>query len=189
LGYDPDTYLELEHPVQQRILGFCARMVGIEPAALQVGVDGCGIPVFAAPLRAAARAFARLATLEDVTAADAAALATVRSAMAAEPFYVGGSARFDSALMAATAGRIVCKAGAEGVHGDALLREGLGLVLKVVDGGAGRAAPPAAMALLENLGALDPSESVALGGFATPPLRNVAGRIVGRIETRITARA
>jgi L-asparaginase II len=189
LGYDPGTYLAPEHPVQQRILALCARAVGLPLADLPLGVDGCGIPVFAAPLRAAALAYARFATLDGLADADAAALETVRGAMAAEPFYVGGTGRFDTALIEATGGRIVGKAGAEGVHGDALRREGLGLVVKVVDGGAGRAVPPAAVALLDGLGALEPPELAALEAFASPPVHNAAGRIVGRLETRLPARA
>jgi L-asparaginase II len=182
LGLDPAGYLALDHPVQTRILAFCARAIDADPASLPVGVDGCGIPVFAAPLRAAALAYARFATLDGLAPGDARALERVRAAMAAEPFFVGGSERFDSALIEVTGGRIVCKAGAEGVHGDALLREGLGLALKVADGGAGRAVPPAAAAVLTSLGALEPAEREALASFAAPVVRNVAGRIVGRIE-------
>jgi L-asparaginase II len=189
LGLDSATYLALDHPVQQRILALCARALGTTPEALPVGVDGCGIPVFAAPLRAAALAYARFATLDGLTDADAAALETVRTAMAEAPFYVAGTGRFDSALIEATAGRIVCKGGAEGVHGDALRREGLGLVVKVVDGGAGRAIPPATMALLDGLGALEPSEAAALEIFAAPQLRYAAGRVVGALETRLPAPA
>lgn len=181
LGEDPRTYLALEHPAQQRVLAFCARMVGAPVDALPLGVDGCGIPVFATSLRAAARAFARFATLAELADADSGALARVRAAMIAEPAYVGGTERFDTALIATTAGRIVGKAGAEGVHASALAREGLGVVLKVVDGSR-RAAPPAALALLRELGALEPAESAALEGFARPEIRNVAGRIVGAIE-------
>jgi L-asparaginase II len=186
LGLDPATYLDPEHPAQRLILAFCARMVDARPGELPLGVDGCGIPVFAAPLRSLARAFARLATLECVAGDDARALGGVREAMAAEPFYVGGSGRFDSALIAATGGRIVGKAGAEGVHADALRRERLGLALKVIDG-ARRAAAPAAYGLLSTLGALDASERAALAGWGNPAIRNAAGRVVGRIEAGLEA--
>jgi L-asparaginase II len=182
LGLDPSTYLALEHPVQQRILAFCARVLGEPVARMPVAVDGCGIPAFATPLRRAARGFARMATLASLDDADAAALETVRDAMVAEPAYVGGSERFDSALLAATGGRIVAKSGAEGVHADALRREGLGLVLKVVDG-ARRAAAPAAMALLAGAGAMEPPEAVVLERFAHAEVRNVAGRIVGFVTS------
>jgi L-asparaginase II len=184
LGFNPATYLEAEHPVQRRILTFCARLSDDDPNRWTVGIDGCGIPVYATPLLKAALAFARFATLEGVTDSDARALQTVREAMAAEPTYVGGTGRFDTALIVATKGRIVCKGGAEAVHGDALLRERLGLVLKIRDGSR-RATPPAATALLGALGALEPGELEALAPFASPDVRNVAGRVVGRIVARV----
>ncbi len=180
LGVDHATYLESANPAMRRILDFCARASGDDAASWPQGIDGCGIPAYAIPLRRAALAFARLATLEGLAPGDAAAFERIRRAMAAQPAYVGGTGRFDSALIAATRGRIVCKAGAEGVHGDALVREGVGLALKVVDGNR-RATPPAAVALLEGLHALEPDELAALAPFARTDVRNVAGRVVGSI--------
>jgi L-asparaginase II len=187
LGFERDGYLAPEHPAQEIILAFCARMVDEERTSLTLGVDGCGIPVFATSLRRAALAFARLATLEGLADADARALERVRGAMAAQPRFVAGTGRLDTAIMETTGGRIVCKAGAEGVHGDALLREGLGLAMKVLDG-TRRAAAPAVISLLTELGALEPAEREALGPFATQDVRNVAGRVVGRIEAAPHAR-
>ena len=180
-GYDLATYLEPEHPAQRAILEFCARLCGDDAARWPVAVDGCGIPVFATPLRRAALAFARFATLEGLAPEDARALEIVRAAMAAEPAYVGGTGRFDSALIETTGGRIVCKAGAERVHGDALARERLGLAVKIVDGNR-RATPPAVIALLNSLSALEPSESERLAAYAEPEVRNVAGRVVGMLR-------
>ena len=181
LGLDPETYLEAAHPAQQRILALCARLAGEDAGSLPLGIDGCGIPVYATSLRRAAQSFARFATLDQVADDDARALEIVRGAMRAEPRYVGGSERFDTALIEVTGGRIVGKAGAEGVHADALLREGLGLALKVADG-ARRAAAPAAIELLREVGAFAPGEAEALGGFASPVVRNVAGVAVGRVS-------
>ncbi len=62
LGADAATYLELQHPAQQRILQFCARAHGDDAATWPIGVDGCGIPVYATSLRKAALAFAGLRT-------------------------------------------------------------------------------------------------------------------------------
>jgi len=180
-GLDPRTYLAADHPVQQTILAFCARLTGDDPHKLPLAVDGCGIPVFATSMRRAAHAFVRFAGSAGANGADAHAIAIVRSAMAAEPFYVGGTGRFDSALPTATQGRIVGKAGAEGVHGDALVGAGLGLALKIVDG-TRRAVPPATIALLDELGALDAGARATLAPFATPEVRSVAGRVVGTIR-------
>ena len=183
LGADTATYLEATHPAERAALAFCARMVGEPPEALPLGIDGCGIPVFATSLRRGALAFARLATLAGIADDDAASLATVRAAMVAEPAYVAGTGRFDTALMLATGGRIACKAGAEGVHGGALVREGLGLALKVQDG-ATRAVAPVALAAYAALGGTEPDERAALAAFARPIVRNVAGDPVGEIFAR-----
>src|ERR1700681_3905948 len=65
----------------------------------KLAVDGCGIPVYATTLHKAAVSFARFATLRGLEDADAAALARVGAAMAAEPWYVAGTGRFDTDLI------------------------------------------------------------------------------------------
>jgi len=184
IGAPIETYLEAANPAQQLILALCGRLTNDDPARWPIGIDGCGIPVFATPLRNAALAFARLATLEGIADADAAALDRVRAAMLAHPAYVAGTGRFDTALMEAARGTIVCKAGAEGVHGSAAVTGSFGLVAKVVDG-ARRAAPPAVIAMLARLGALDARALAGLGPFARPEVYNVAGRTVGHIEAKL----
>ena len=186
LGADTKTYLERDNPAQAAILAFCARLTGDDAATMPVAVDGCGIPVFATPLRRGALAFARFATLEGIEERDARALKRVRDALAKYPAYLAGTARFDTALIEATQGRVIGKAGAEGVHGDALCELGLGLALKVVDGGR-RATTPATLAILDRLGAFDAAAQARLASFARPSVRNVAGRTVGAIEVDTSA--
>ncbi|HEV3156618.1 MAG TPA: asparaginase [Candidatus Baltobacteraceae bacterium] len=184
LGVDPAGYLDRHHPAQVHILAFCARVMGVAIESLHLGIDGCGIPVIAVSLRRAARAFARFATLEDVTETDAQALLTVRQAVVAEPFYLAGSGCFDTALIEATRGRVVGKGGVEGTHASALIERGCGLVLKVIDGNK-RATPPVVIAFLKTLQALDPEAERFLAEFAEPLVRNVAGRIVGRVQVSL----
>nr|MDQ6930624.1 asparaginase [Candidatus Eremiobacteraeota bacterium] len=183
LGSDIATYMDIENPAQQAILHFCARLTGDDARTWPLGIDGCGIPVFATPLRRAALAFMRFATLHEVDPSDASALRMVRDAMIAAPLYVSGTGEFDAALMHAGAGEIACKAGAEGVECVSALTAGVGLALKVIDG-TKRAVAPATMAALDGLGVLDPSALVALERFARPELRNRAGRVVGEIRAR-----
>jgi L-asparaginase II len=173
-------YLAPDHPAQRAIVALCERVSDDVFASDQLGVDGCGIPVYATSLRNAARSFARLATLDDLDPADAAALARVRAAIVAEPDYIGGTKRFDTDLIRVGRGDIVAKGGAEGVHASALLTRGLGLVLKVVDG-APRATAPAAIALLRQLGVLDTEQLRALDAHARADVANHAGTHVGEI--------
>ena len=178
-------YLDVAHPVQREILAFCERVFADRFPPDRIGVDGCGIPVFATSLATAARAFARFGALRGVGDDDTRALRSVRDAMLAQPWVVAGTGRFDTDLMQAAHGAIVAKGGAEGVHASALPASGTGLVLKVLDGAA-RAVPPAAIALLARLGALDARAIAQLEPHARTPVRNVAGRIVGEIHARAT---
>ncbi len=180
LGADLSTYLQIDNPAQQAILAFCARMSDDDPAAWPIGVDGCGIPVYATSLRRAAMAFARLASLTEIDPRDAMALLVVRDAMVSHPEYVCGTGEFDSVLMAAGGGSIACKAGAEGVHGLSLIPDGLGVASKVVDG-ASRARAPVTMAALRTLGS-PVADATELRAFAHPVVYNRAGRAVGEIR-------
>ncbi len=177
------TYLDVDHPAERAILAFCERAFDDRFTPDRIGVDGCGIPVIALTLRRAATGFAKFATLTGLADADRDALAVVRAAMIAQPWFVAGTAQFDTDLMTAGRGAIVAKGGAEGVHASGLLDAGLGVVLKVVDG-ARRAVPPATLAALDRLGALDVAARDALRAHARAPVTNIAGRVVGEIVAR-----
>jgi L-asparaginase II len=182
LGAPFEGYLEPTHPAQRVILALCERVSDDVFDGDKLAVDGCGIPVYATTLHRAATSFARMATLQGVEDDDAGALAQVTAAMTAEPWYVAGTGRFDTDLMAATRGRIVAKAGAEAVHCDALLDAGLGVALKVLDGGR-RAAAPATLAVLESLRVLEPAARAALAGHARVAIKNVGGKVVGEVAS------
>jgi L-asparaginase II len=180
LGSDVTTYMDVHNPAQQHILAFCARLSDDDPAIWPLGIDGCGIPVYATGLRKAAMAFARFGSLTNVSARDAQALLVVRVAMVSHPEFVSGTGQFDTRLMTAGAGAIACKSGAEGVHGLTLIPPGIGLVSKVLDGTA-RARGPATMALLRGLGS-PVAHATDLAGFAEPIVYNRAGHVVGAIR-------
>ena len=180
LGSDVATYMDADNPAQRHILAFCARLSDDDPATWPLGVDGCGIPVYATSLRRAAMAFARFSSLAQLASHDAMALLVVRDAMVSHPEYVSGTVEFDTRLMAAGGGAIACKSGAEGVHGLSLIPDGVGLVSKVLDGSS-RGRGPATMAALRALGS--PVAGAAdLAGFAEPIVYNRAGRAVGAIR-------
>lgn len=181
LGASDANYLDPEHAAQRLILALCARLSDARVEDLPLAIDGCGIPVYAVPLRSAALSYARLATLEGIDERDARALRVVRDAMIAYPAYVAGTGDFDTLLMDSAHGNLLGKSGAEGLHGTAALRQGVGVVLKVADGNS-RAVAPAMLAILGELGLLEGTDAQALEPFAHPPIYNRAGRIVGGIS-------
>lgn len=180
-GADTGTYMDLSNPAQKLILELCARLSDDDAASMPLGIDGCGIPVYATPLRNAALSFARFAALEGVDEADARALRVVRDAMIAFPEYVSGTGEFDAQLMRAGEGNIACKAGAEGVHGCAVIAPGIGFVAKVLDG-ASRGRGPSVVAGLESLDVLSERQAAQLAEFARPAVYNRAGRAVGEVR-------
>jgi L-asparaginase II len=180
LGADESTYMEASNPAQRYILAFCARLSDDDPQEWPVGVDGCGIPVYATSLRQAAMAFARFASLDRLEARDAMALLVVRDAMVSYPQYVSGTTEFDTRVMIAGGGAIACKSGAEGVHALSLIPRGVGLVSKTLDG-TPRARAPVTMACLRALGS-SAADATDLGAFVAPVVYNRAGRAVGEIR-------
>lgn len=178
IGADPSTYLSADNPAQRRILEFCARCSDEDAARWPVGIDGCGIPVYATSLRKAALAFARLASLAGMEPGYTGALRIVRDAMLACPRYVAGTGQLDTELMLAGEGNVVSKAGAEGMHGVAAIVQGYGYVSKVLDGSS-RARGPSTIAALRGLGVLDEEKAEKLARFARPRVYNRAGYTVG----------
>jgi L-asparaginase II len=175
-GWDPATYANRAHPLQRRVLRAVRRATDLE--ALEVGVDGCGVPVHGMPLAAMATLYARLA---DPARAGPLAPSIERAveAMLAEPWFVGGRARDDTAIMEAT-GDVLAKEGAEALDCAAVLPTGLGVAVKVADGGE-RAAGPALIHALAQLDALDRAQLRMLEPFARPPVLG-GGQPVGGLE-------
>jgi L-asparaginase II len=188
LGADPASYLELDHPVQRAILAAFAEMCALAPEQVEVGIDGCSAPNFCVPFLNAARALARLAAPDGLSAARAAACRTITAAMLAHPEMVSGPGTFDTDLMQAAGGRILAKGGAEGYQGACLMpgalgpdSAALGIAIKIADGDRRAwARPGVTLAALAELGALAPDELGALSAYG--PRREVTnwrGLVVG----------
>jgi L-asparaginase II len=176
-GWPLDSYLEGNHPLQRRMLAEMARFTGLREEEIPTMVDGCGMVAFAVPLESMALSFARLAAASAVEEGPR----RILQAMAHHPFMVGGTGRLCTRLAEATGGRLVGKLGAEGVYGIAFPGDGLGLAVKVEDGGM-RAGDPAVIRALDQLGLLRPQEGDALGSFRKQDIRNSRGEIVGEMR-------
>jgi L-asparaginase II len=174
-GWPVETYLERSHPLQRRILGAVRRATGVDRP--RVGVDGCGVPVHGVPLSAMATLFARLARRERLGPLEPAAGRAIAS-MRAHPFLVAGTGRTDTALMSA-APQVLSKGGAEALHCAALLDRGIGVAVKIADGGE-RATGPALLRTLALLDALDAEQLEALAPYARRPVLG-GGRPVGEL--------
>lgn len=178
---DPAGYVTPEHAVQVEVRATLEAMTGAAHQTQMRGVDGCSIPAYAVPLRALALGFARFGTGHGLAPVRASAARRIREAVAANPFMVAGTRRFDTVAMEVLRERAFIKTGAEGVYCGTLPDQGLGIALKI-DDGAGRAAEVAMAALLLRFLTLDAAAGAALEGLAQPTLRNWNGIMVGELR-------
>jgi L-asparaginase II len=154
LGANPAGYQRPDHPVQRRVLAAIAEMAGVDRDRMPVAVDGCTAPAVALPLGALATAVARIADPTHLARGRAAAARRLDAAVKVKPLYVAGTGRACTALIQAAGGAASVKTGAEGVFVAVLSGLGLGVALKIDDGGT-RASETAIAALLAALGVVD----------------------------------
>jgi L-asparaginase II len=181
-GWPTEAYAQLDHPVQQRCLAEVSRATDVPRERMGVAVDGCGVACFALPLRNMALAYARLG-MRDAgfeMRRDASRIShpasRVLEAMLRHPELIAGEGRPCTEMMRAHPGRVVTKVGAEGVYSALLVREGLGIALKVEDGNGPAAVLAIATVLLE-LG-LKPQPASLLAR----PIANSRGETVGEMR-------
>ncbi len=178
MGVDPAGYVQPEHPVMRAVTAALAETTGTRLDEGNRAVDGCSIPTYAIPLHAMALSFARFGTGSGLSADRATAAARLRRAVAAHPFMVAGTDRFDTRLMTALGDRVFSKTGAEGVYCVALPELGLGIAVKC-DDGAGRAAEIVTAALIARF--LKP-ENAEFEAMRRPVMRNWNGITVGEMR-------
>jgi L-asparaginase II len=150
LGHDHHRYVGPKHPVQVMVGEALASVTGAPHGPQNCGVDGCSIPTYAVPLSSLALGFARFGSGIGFERARADAAQRIYQAAISEPFYVAGIGRNCTDLMKALQGEALIKTGAEGVFCAAFASLGLGVALKVDDGGT-RAAEAIMAALVARL--------------------------------------
>lgn len=150
MGWPLETYLQLDHPLQQEVNRRVAELLGLPPEELVAARDDCGAPTLRLQLAQMALLYAHLG------ASQQAELEQISRAMLAHPDLVAGAGRFDTELMQRSHGQVLSKGGAEGIQCLSRTGEGLGVAIKVEDGSR-RAKQAVALHLLRQLEWLTPS--------------------------------
>ena len=175
MGEPPADYWQPGHPVQVRVAKVLAEMTGADIGTEWIGVDGCSVPNWAIPLRALAQAFARLGSGEGTSRDRANTARRIMAACWAEPLLMAGPDRLDSRILADLEGRFFLKTGAEGVYCAAVPERGLGIALKIDDGG--KRAAEAVMA-----GIADRFRPGSIGIQNWSDITNWRGTVVGEMR-------
>jgi L-asparaginase II len=176
-GFSTHDYADEAHPLQRELREVVSMMSGLAEDRIGLGIDGCGLPVYAMPLYHAAQAFLKLAHPEligDASIADA--VRALTAAMNGRPEWVSGTDLICPALLADE--NIVAKGGAKGIYCFALKREGLAFALKVLDGSEEKWAYVVA-SILRQIGYPDERTIERLLRLCPEDIRNSTGTRVG----------
>ncbi len=176
-------YERPDHPVQMLVREAIANLCGIDANRMAIGIDGCAAPNYAIPLTHLAQGMARLGDTAKLEATRAQAAQRIAAAWKAHPLLVSGTGRACADLIEGARGRAVVKTGAEAVFMAVLPDQGLGVALKIDDGGT-RAAETTMAKILTLLDVADEA-SPQIAKHLNPPIKNWRGDVVG--ERRTTA--
>ena len=181
MGVPTEGYVDREHDVQKAVRAAVELVIGEPLSEGRCGTDGCSIPTWAAPLRAFARGFARMATGRGLDAGHAAGAQALFDGATSHPHLVAGTGHFDTLVMEAFGGRLMQKGGAEGVQCGAIRDKGWGYAIKCDDGNMAASVAMVA-ALLLKYAEPDAAQRAVLEQFVRQKTTNVRGTVVG--ETR-----
>jgi L-asparaginase II len=132
-GYDIKTYWDINNPAQQEILRHISIIADYPIEKIGIGTDGCGVPVFAMPLRYLANAYMRMACPDLIKDKDIReAVIKISNLMNENNEMVSNTNLLCSILLEDK--NIIAKGGAKGVYCFGLKEEGLGIALKIMDG-------------------------------------------------------
>lgn len=185
-GWPTETYPLPDHPVQQLILGKISEMTGVPKEEIKMGIDGCGVPAFALPLRQLAFAFAKLAIVpqpegKGIKDPDR-PLHRLMKAVLDHPEMIAGDKRICTDVMRAAPRKVFAKGGAEGSYGLSLMERGVGIAIKIEDGNP-RALNPVVVEVLRQYEILKGETLEMLQPYGPKtPIYNHRKDLVGQIE-------
>ena len=184
-GWPPENYFRPDHPVQQLILGKISAMTEVPQEEVKIGIDGCGVPVFAVPLKNLAWAYAKLAVSPDAVPGNPSpsetAIHRLMKAALDHPEMIAGDQRICTDIMRALPGKIFAKTGAEGSYGLSFMGQGVGIAVKIEDG-SNRGLHPTVIEVLRQMNCLDEKALAALKSYGPAvPVRNHRKDLVGEI--------
>ncbi|MGG6313818.1 asparaginase [Paenibacillus macerans] len=177
MGWDELTYYMPEHPVQREIVETMADIAEFPASRIPLGVDGCGLPIFALPLRNIGLAYLKLACPDLIGDEDAReAASAIAGLMNDYPDMIADRRFVCSALLKDP--NLAAKGGAKGVYGIGLRKERLGISLKVSDGSE-QVWPCIIASILERLGYENRETIARLYALEPNIIVNDGGTVVG----------
>lgn len=179
LREDLGSYYKTEHPLQKRITHTIGGICGYDPDKIILGLDGCGVPVHALPLKQFAYGMARMCRPDTLPEEYKEAAGRVVEAVLAYPLNVSGSDRIDYKIMTKYPGKVVVKSGANGYFAGGIPGLGIGFALKTNDG-ISSMRNMILIELLHQIGVIPKEDLSYFSGEHQARVYNHKGELVGR---------
>lgn len=176
-GYTLEGYAEPEHPAQAEVMDIVSYLSDCPADNIQIGIDGCGFPVYALPLQNIARMYLKLACPDLIerpevrsAASEVSRLMNDHYEMVSAPWFICSTLLRDP--------NIVAKGGAKGIYCFGLRKERIAFALKVLDGSE-EAWPIIIASILEQIGYDNQATIDRMYALTPKELRNDSGQAVG----------
>ena len=128
MNWPLDSYLKGDHPLQIEIFRIVSELLNIPISEIIAERDDCGAPTLYLKLLEMAKLYSLLSSSYN------AELEQISRAITTNPILVSDNNKFDTEIIKASHGQVICKGGAEGIQCLCRVNEGIGLALKVEDG-------------------------------------------------------
>lgn len=184
LGDDPADYIEPDSKTQKAVKQVFAEMYDYPVEKLQMGIDGCSLPNYALPLKNMAKAYATLINKKVDSPIRRDACQRIVDAMRTHPLMISGNGRCDL-IVSEACDDVILKIGGEAVELIGVLSRGIGIAIKIVDGGR-RVMCPVIIEVLRQLGVIDDATMKELAEHARPQLYNQRNIRIGEIAPAFT---
>lgn len=183
LGGVTEDYWKTDAVMEKEVLRTIAVLSETAPEDVTIGVDGCGVPVFAVGMRNIAAAFKNLACLDTIKDDRlAAAAAEFVPRIHRYPYMMRGTGYLCSRINEDP--NIIGKGGANGVYGLGLKKERIGIAVKAADG-CEDIWPFVIAAALRSIGYENQDTLAMLDGLHGAEIRNDNDLPVGRWEMAV----
>ncbi len=133
LGEPVEDYWKRESKAQKEILEVISQMTDVPASHIRIGVDGCGVPVYAVPFYTIATSYLRLSQpelIKDISLRNA--VENNMNILHKYPNMIAGKDIICSILTSSP--DLIGKSGALGVYAIGIRSLGLGIAAKIIDG-------------------------------------------------------
>lgn len=133
-GDSLEDYYKTDHPTQIKVLNMISKVCDYPADKIEIGVDGCGVPVHALPIYNLAYGMARLSDPGKIGEEYVKIGNKITESMTEHPLNASGSDRLDYQVISKYPGKIIIKSGANGYFAGYLPDKNLGFAVKTYDG-------------------------------------------------------